>query len=155
MSVTRRFPATVFATALLVVVGLACGTGTGSETCVEVGPPQAYPLRVADVFIATGHPENSPAELFVSIYGGQLAGLAPNQYPQLCFGAHPPDRPNYRWVGWVDTFFYADGGQPPWETYCADLRDAGCAPQPGQPHGEVVVTLHEGAENVIVIPLGQ
>ena len=112
-------------------------------------------MREADVFLATGHPDNSPTDLFIPSYGGQLAGLAPNHYPQLCSSAYPADRPNYRWVGWVDTFFYVDGGQPPWKTYCTDLRDASCAPQPGQPHGEVVVTLHEGADNIIVIPLSR
>lgn len=81
--------------------------------------------------------------------------MPPALYPQLCFDAHPPDRPNDRWVAWVDPFVYADGGQPPWLTYCADARDAGRAPQPGQLHGEVVMTLLDGADNVVVIPLSQ
>ena len=146
------------AKALLLVAALACGGGGGGgatkDTCVQVGPPQGFPLREADAFIATGHPHDTPDQItFLSFYGGELAGLTPTQYPQVCFDSHPPDRPNYRWVGWVDTFFYADGGQPPWNTYCADERDAGCGPQPAQLHGEVVMTLHEGANNVVVIPL--
>ena len=153
----HRLAVSVASATTLVLATLACSGGGGGvgtkDTCVQVGPPQGYPLRVADLFIATGHPEGSPNEVLTSWYGGQLSGLTPNQYPQLCFDSHPPDRPNYHWVGWVDGFFYADGGVPLPQTYCSDLRDAGCAPQPGQLHGEVVMTLREGANNVVVIPL--
>ncbi len=156
---TRPETTAAFVATLLVVACLACGAGEPKEpndTCVQVGPPQGYPLREADAFIATGHPHDTPDEVtFLSFYGGEFAGLPPDLYPRVCVSSHPPDRPNYRWVGWVDGFIYMDGGQPPWMTYCADARDAGCAPQPGQAHGEVVVTLHEGTHNIIVIPLSQ
>ena len=84
-----------------------------------------------------------------------MRGLSPDHYPQVCFSSRDQDRSGYRWVAWVDGFNYSDGGQPPWDTYCADARDPACVPQPGQLHGEVVVTLHEGANNIVTIPLNQ
>ena len=142
------------AVALLVATGIACGSGTRNDTCIQIGPPAGYPLRQFDLFIATGHPQGTPAEVpLLSFYGFEIVGLSPSMYEETCFTSRASDRPNYRWVGWVDDFKYRDGGQAPTDTYCADSADAGCAPQPGQPHGEVVVTFHEGANNLVIIPM--
>jgi len=112
----------------LLLAALSCAR---SDTCVQVGPPEGFPLQPLDLFVATGHPDGQPLDAFYSHYGGEYAGVAPTQYPQVCGSPKDQDRPNYRFVGWVDDWAYADGGQPPWMTYCADLRAAGCGPQPG------------------------
>jgi hypothetical protein len=136
--------------ALLVLSAAACSR---SDTCVQVGPSQGYPLQPLDLFISAGYPSGQPLDAFYTDIGAEYVGAAPAQYPQVCYSAYDEDRPNYRWIGWVDTWAYRDGGQPPSLTYCADPRDAGCGPQPGQLHGEIVVTLHEGENNIVIIPL--
>jgi hypothetical protein len=50
----------------------------------------------------------------------------------------------------VDDFAYRDGGQPPWNTYCADF-----VMPVDQLHGEVVLTMHEGERNLVIIPLSR
>lgn len=150
---TSRTLTAILATSLLVLGSLACGTGAAKDTCRQVGPPQGHPLRPLDAFIAAGYPSGEPLDALGLHYGGAYAQVPPNQYPQVCVSAYNQDRAGYRYVGWVDDFAYRDGGQNPLSTYCANPRDAGCAPQPGQLHGQVVVTIHEGANNIIVIPL--
>ena len=143
--------------ALLCVGFLLAGASCGQkdDTCIQYGPPQGFPLEPLDVFIAAGYPSGQPLDAFYTSFGGAYLGAPTSQYPEVCYSAYAEDRANYRFVGWVDDFNYVDGGQPPWNTYCADVRDAGCAPQPGQLHGEVVLTLHEGKGNLVIIPLSR
>jgi len=137
----------------LLLVGVSCGGQ--SDTCVQFGPPQGFPLEPLDVFIAAGYPSGQPLDAFYTSYGAAYAGAPTSEYPEVCYSAYAEDRANYRFVGWVDDFALVDGGQPPWNTYCADVRDAGCTPQPGQLHGEVVLTLHERERNLVIIPLSR
>ena len=137
----------------------ACGK---SDTCTQVGPPVGYPIRQRDLFLAVGHAEGQLVDLFFPIVGADIIGLQPEQWLKVCYNPLPYDQPNYTWVGWIDSSYSepGDGGQNPGladprNTYCADPQDAGCAPQPGQPHGTVVVTMHEGKNNIVIIPLGQ
>jgi hypothetical protein len=137
----------------LLLVALSCGKN--EDTCIQFGPPQGFPLAPLDVFIAAGYPSGQPLDAFYTSYGAEYAGAPTSQYPEVCYSAYDADRANYRFIGWVDDFSDVDGGLPPWNTYCADVRDAGCAPQPGQLHGEVVLTLHEGEKNLVIIPLSR
>jgi len=150
---TRITAAAALLLGSLTILATGSCDGGGKDTCVQIGPPQGFPLRTLDAFISAGYPSAGPLDQFDLQYGGDFAQLPPDKYPQICTSAYSQDRAGYRYVGWVDDFAYRDGGQNPLSTYCADPRDAGCAPQPGQLHGEVVVTLHEGADNVVVIPL--
>jgi hypothetical protein len=84
--------------------------------------------------------------------GDTFLGLDLLHYPQTCFSSFP-DRPNHRLVAWVDDYAYRDAGQSPHDTYCTGLDDPNCHPQPGQPHGEVTVTLYGHRNNVVAIPL--
>ena len=135
-----------------------CGS---SNTCTQVGPPVNYPLRPRDLFIAVGQPQGQLVDLFFPIAGTDIIGLEPNQWLKVCYNPRPNDQPNYTWVGWIDSSYSdADAGVDPRlfdprTTYCADPQDAGCAPQPGQPHGKVVVTMREGQDNIVIIPLNQ
>ena len=121
-----------------------------------------YPIRPRDLFLAVGQPQGQLVDAFYVTPGREFIGLPPDQWTQVCFTPWPEDRPNYTWVGWIDTTYSnpPDGGADPRlvdprYTYCADPQDAGCAPQPGQPYGNVVVTMREGQNNIVIIPLSQ
>jgi len=137
----------------------ACGK---SETCDQVGPPLSYPIQPRDLFLAVGQPEGQLVDAFRAIPGTDIIGLPPEHWVQYCYTPRIANPTNYTWVGWIDTTYSdpPDGGADPRsvdprETYCADFQDAGCGPQPGQPHGKVVMTMREGQNNIIIIPLSQ
>ena len=133
----------------------ACGK---SDTCAQVGPPVGYPIQQRDLFLAVGQQQGQLVDAFFVIPGADVIGLPPEHWDKFCY-ARPEDQPNYTWVGWIDSSYSdADGGADPRlvdprYTYCADFQAAGCGPQPGQPHGKLVVTMREGQNNIVIIPL--
>jgi hypothetical protein len=136
---------------------LSCGpdpTNGGKYECVQIGPSVGYPIRPQDVFIATGFNAEDPTLMQFSLLnpGDNFVGLSTEYYPQICFSSYE-DQPNYHIVAWIDDYVYRDGGLPPEQTYCTSLDDPNCHPQPGQPHGEVTLTLRGHENNVIIVPL--
>jgi len=136
---------------------LACGQ---SETCDQVGPQVEYPIRPRDLFVAVGQPGGQLADAFRVIPGTDIIGLSPEHWIQYCYTPRIADPTNYTWVGWIDSAYSEppDGGVDPGladprNTYCADFQDAGCAPQPGQPHGKVVLQMRNHQNNIVIIPL--
>ena len=156
--VTHRLVTSALSLVASATALFACGK---SETCDQVGPPLSYPIRPRDLFLAVGQPQGQPVDAFRATTGTDIIGLPPEHWVQYCYNPLPNDQPNYTWVGWIDSSDSdADAGADPRlfdprDTYCADPQDAGCAPQPGQPHGTVVMTMREGQNNIVIIPLSQ
>jgi hypothetical protein len=135
------------------VVSLACGNSSSDE-CLQVGPQVGYPMQPMDDVIINGYTAEMPTLVDFSLIAGAINYLglsSADQYPQTCFTSFPT-RPNYRFVGWLDNTWYLDGGPPPDQTYCQDGFQPSCQPQPGQPQGQVVVTLYGNQNNIVIIP---
>ena len=153
----HRLLITTFSLVASATALFACGK---SETCDQVGPQVSYPIRPRDLFVAVGQPEGQLVDAFLVIPGTDIIGLPPEHWVQYCYNPRIADQANYTWVGWIDSSYSEppDGGVDPRlvdprNTYCAEPQDAGCAPQPAQPHGKVVVTMRQGQNNIVIIPL--
>jgi hypothetical protein len=147
--------------ALYVIVALgsvalgSCGNGVPSgEECLQAGPQVGYQMRANDAVLIVGYTAENPTLLdFLEIEpGSAFLALDVNHYPQSCYSSFG-DQPNYHAVSWLDDAAYRDGGVTPSASYCTSLDDPNCHPQPGQPHGEVWVTLYGHQNNIVIIPL--